>query len=95
MNYSAALLVAVVVYLWYADSLVQEIATIKRLLVAVYDVMLVKFDSIATQLHDFQNATTQMLNSLHNSTAHTINLVIENGKKIDVINKKIDYIINR
>ncbi|QHB21807.1 gp16 [Artaxa digramma nucleopolyhedrovirus] len=95
MNYSAALLILFTVYMWHAGSLAHEIATIKKLLLAVYDAMLVKFDSLATQLYDFQNVTAQMLNALQNSTAHTINLVIENGKKIDVINKKIDYIINR
>ncbi|AHH82697.1 GP16 [Buzura suppressaria nucleopolyhedrovirus] len=95
MNYSAVALILLVAYMWHAGSLMREIYAIKELLVAIYEMIENKFYSLSEDLASFKNQSVVMLELLHNNTRHTIDLVVNNSQKLDMVNTKIDVILNR
>ncbi|AGR56869.1 gp16 [Hemileuca sp. nucleopolyhedrovirus] len=95
MNYSAIVLIMLVVYLWHAGSLVREISFIKSLLIETYDMIECKFGLLTGEFLSFKNETIRLLEHLHDKTRYTIDVVLNNSRKIDTINKKIDFMIDR
>ncbi|AAY84064.1 GP16 [Chrysodeixis chalcites nucleopolyhedrovirus] len=95
MNYSALALVLLLAYLWQTGSIAYELAAIKKLLTFIYRAIEDRFDSIVYDMAKFRNDTMSYLNRIQNTTKFTYDLVMTNGNKIDMINQKIDTIINR
>jgi hypothetical protein len=93
MNYSTVALVLVAAYLWHANSLGNEIAVIKKLLVVIYESVEAKFDSMSKEMGIFHTSVMETMSRLHNMTRHSIDLILINSKKIDVINGKIDTLL--
>ncbi|AJD80816.1 16 kDa glycoprotein [Pseudoplusia includens SNPV IE] len=95
MNYYAVTLVLLLAYLWHAGSISHELAAIKKMLTFIYEAIEDRFDAIVYDMAKFRNDTMTYLIRIQNTTKITYNLVMANGNKIDVINQKIDTIINR
>lgn len=93
MNYSALALMLLAGYLWYANSLHNEIIVIKKLLLLIYESVQANFDSITTNLAQYQETVLTRLSKLQNMTTHSVDLILINSKKIDVINDKIDTLL--
>lgn len=93
MNYSLTALILLLAYMWHSGTLLQEVAIIKRLLVATYEIVQVKFDTIINDLHQAQRDIIKYVDNVHNTTLSTFSLVVDNSKKIDVLNDKIDIIL--
>ncbi|QWO71664.1 GP16 [Orgyia pseudotsugata single capsid nuclopolyhedrovirus] len=94
MNYSAVILVALIAYMWHSGSLFNEMQIVKKLLIATYEMIERQFGGIAAELMTIKDETGRMLSHLHNATKHTIDLVTDNGRKIDTLNIKVDAILN-
>ncbi|AUV65272.1 GP16 [Alphabaculovirus myunipunctae] len=95
MNYSAVALVLVCAYLWYANSLQNEIGIIKKLLVVIYESVDAKFNVLMQDIHRYHETVLQSISRLHNMTKHSVDLILVNSKKIDIINGKIDKILEK
>lgn len=95
MNYSAVALILLVAYMWHAGSLMREIYTIKQLLMTIYEMIENKFHSLGEELTSFRNQSTAIFQQLQNNTKYTIDLVVNNSRKLDILNTKIDVILNR
>ncbi|QAT90296.1 GP16 [Spodoptera exempta nucleopolyhedrovirus] len=95
MNYSAAALILLTTYLWYANSLQNEIGIIKKFLFVIYETMEQKFDQVINVLNEYHEDVMTGLDKIQNMTKHSIDLILINSKKIDVINNKIDTLMNK
>lgn len=95
MNYSAAALILLTTYLWYANSLQNEIGFIKKFLFVIYETMEQKFDQVINVLNEYHEDVMTGLDKIQNMTKHSIDLILINSKKIDVINNKIDTLMNK
>ncbi|AKC91647.1 gp16 [Lambdina fiscellaria nucleopolyhedrovirus] len=95
MNYSAAALVLLVAYMWHTGSLMREMHYIKQLLVTMYDMMDVNFKSVIATMESARNETAFLFERLQNNTNHIITLVVQNSKKIDALNDKVNVILNK
>jgi hypothetical protein len=93
MNYSAVALVILAAYLWHANSLHNEIGIIKKLLVVIYDTIELKLSAVSQEMSTFHGTVMQSISRLQNMTKHSIDLVLVNSAKIDVINNKIDTLL--
>ncbi|AAZ38176.1 GP16 [Agrotis segetum nucleopolyhedrovirus A] len=93
MNYSALALVLLAAYLWHANSLQNEMTMIKKLLVVIYESIQARFEDISTNLAQYHETVLNNLSKLHNMTKHSVDLILVNSKKIDVINNKIDTLL--
>ncbi|AIZ48569.1 gp16 [Agrotis segetum nucleopolyhedrovirus B] len=93
MNYSAVALVLLAAYLWHANSLHNEFNVIKKLLVVIFESVQARFDTITMNLAEYHESVLTSLSKLHNMTKYSVDLVLVNSKKIDVINNKIDILI--
>nr|ANS71018.1 glycoprotein 16 [Lymantria dispar multiple nucleopolyhedrovirus] len=93
MNYSTVILILAVAYVWHAGSLAREIVEIKRLLVAVYERLVSSFDGLTDQLDAMRNETVSYWHSLNEKSQRLIELVAQNGQKIDTLNCKVDAIL--
>lgn len=93
MNYSAIAVVALLAYMWHTNGLNNEISTIKKLLVVIYESVQAKFDSISNDLVQYHTTVLTSLSKLHNMTKHSVDLILVNSRKIDVINNKIDALL--
>ncbi|AUF81648.1 ac130 [Malacosoma neustria nucleopolyhedrovirus] len=92
MNLSAIMLCILVVYMWHAGSLTHEVKVIKRILIAVYETLEQKTAQLTEDMFAFKNELMLMVNKLHNDT---VALIMNNTKKIDMINDKIDVLLTR
>ncbi|UJZ88979.1 gp16 [Erannis ankeraria nucleopolyhedrovirus] len=95
MNYSMVALVLLVGYMIHSGSLMNEIQAIKQLLVVTYEMIESKFANLTNDLFLIKNETMMLFEHLQNSSKHSIELILNNSNKIDVINNKIDVILNR
>ncbi|ADB84451.1 Gp16 [Apocheima cinerarium nucleopolyhedrovirus] len=95
MNYSTVALVLLVGYMIHSGSLMNEIQAIKQLLVITYEMIESKFANLTNDLFLIKNETMMLFEHLQNSSKHSIKLILNNSNKIDVINNKIDVILNR
>nr|WUR10717.1 GP16 [Calliteara abietis nucleopolyhedrovirus] len=95
MNYSAILLVLLTVYLWHSGSFSQELRSIKKLLMATYDLIESNFNYVSLELSHIKDETQRILQHLQNGTKHTIDLITSNANKIDKLNDKIDFIVQK
>ncbi|ACI28716.1 GP16 [Agrotis ipsilon multiple nucleopolyhedrovirus] len=93
MNYSAVALVLLAAYLWHANSLHNELNVIKKLLVVIFENAQARFDAITANLAEYHESVLTSLAKLHNMTKYSVDLVLVNSKKIDVINNKIDSLL--
>nr|QNH90485.1 gp16 [Mamestra configurata nucleopolyhedrovirus A] len=93
MNYSTVILLVVAAYLWHANSLHNEIAVIKKLLVVIYESVEAKFNNISQEMSTFHTSVMTTMTRLHNMTRHSIDLILVNSRKIDDINGKIDTLL--
>ncbi|AYN44968.1 gp16 [Alphabaculovirus alterspexiguae] len=95
MNYSAVALILLTTYLWYANSLQNEFQVIKKFLIIIYETMESKFDQIINLLNEYHENVLTGLDKIQNMTKHSIDLILINSNKIDVINNKIDSLVNK
>jgi phage-related protein len=93
MNYYAATLVVLVTYLWYANSMSNEIAIVKKLLLLIYETIQSNFENLTNVMTEYHESVMSNLSKLHNMTKHSVDLILINSKKIDVINNKIDTLL--
>ncbi|QNV47853.1 glycoprotein 16 [Alphabaculovirus altersperidaniae] len=93
MNYSAIALVLLTTYLWYANSMTGEIAIVKKLLLLIYEKLQANFDNVTSVMTEYHDSVMLNLSKLHNMTKHSVDLILINSKKIDVINNKIDTLL--
>nr|QED39926.1 GP16 [Spodoptera frugiperda multiple nucleopolyhedrovirus] len=94
MNFSGAALVLLAAYLWYANSMANEINLVKKFLLLIYETTKTKFDDVTKLMSDYHETIVQNLEKLHNMTKHSIDLIVINSRKIDVINGKIDSLLD-
>ncbi|QYC92778.1 GP16 [Trabala vishnou gigantina nucleopolyhedrovirus] len=92
MNVYAIMLCLLAAYLWQAGSLTSEIKIIKRLLVTLYDIIESKTNQLTDDMFAFKNELVQLVNRLHNNT---VELIMNNTNKIDMISDKIDVLLTR
>lgn len=95
MNYSCVALVLLVAYLWHAGSLTQELSAVKRLLLATYETIESGFSSFTDEMEQWKSESLRFLKTVHGNTHQLLDLILNNSRKIDGINSKIDTIINR
>ena len=93
MNYFATTLVVLAAYLWYANSINNEFAIVKKLLVLIYETIQENFQHVTKIMSKYHDDVIINLSKLHNMTKHSIDLILINSKKIDVINDKIDSLL--
>ncbi|AXU41610.1 GP16 [Spodoptera eridania nucleopolyhedrovirus] len=93
MNYYAVTLIALTTYVWYANSMTNEIAIVKKLLLLIYETLQTNFENITNVMTEYHDSVMLNLSKLHNMTKHSVDLILVNSKKIDVINNKIDTLL--
>ncbi|QEI03499.1 GP16 [Spodoptera cosmioides nucleopolyhedrovirus] len=93
MNYYAATLVLLTAYMWYANSMSNEIAIVKKLLLIIYETIQTNFENLTNVMTHYHDSVMLNLSKLHNMTKHSVDLILINSKKIDVINSKIDTLL--